>query len=530
MSKKIQIFIFGLNKAGKSTLIEYFRERKFIPQSPTIGVSITQMVFSNLVLEFTDVGGQEAFRKQWGVYLQSPHILVFVIDALDRDESRIQAGKEELLKMHGNVKIQGVPLLILVNKIDSPLAMSKNIAIEKYGIESLKDRVVATYEVSAKTGENMDAVLNAMTSMVLKDEAIEYIINKELKEQCKHLQSSFKDFIQRGKDAFKNEKYYPALANFNIAKEINSNLFQLGVITSGKDYKNLSSLIAKAKKKLDEIEAKKDKIGPKKTNLARLRYKEALEVIEEDKIKTISLFLFGLDRAGKTTFVEFLKQEKFKDQTPTLGINIAHIVLGNVRFEFNDLGGQEAFRSGWMDYWKNQDLMIFMVDASDSARLSEARDALWSILNRSETQGKPLLVLLNKIDVPDSKSSSFIEQSLGLKQTQERTIGIYEISIKRNLNLEKALNFMVSLLLKDDVLEKFVTSELKRLIKNYRQMYNAYLKEAKLLEKEKNYPSAFHRVYKAVLIQKELFKHGIGKAQKEIKKGETWLAKLKKNM
>ena len=60
----------------------------------------------------------------------------------------------------------------------------------------------------------MEAVLNAMTSMVLKDEAIEYFINKELKEQCKHLQSSFKDFIQRGKEAFKNEKYYPALLFF----------------------------------------------------------------------------------------------------------------------------------------------------------------------------------------------------------------------------------------------------------------------------------------------------------------------------
>ena len=96
---KIQIFVFGLNKVGKTTLVEYLREKKFVPQSPTIGVSISQIIFQNLTMEFTDVGGQKQFRQMWEEHLKQPHVLVYVIDASDRDEDRVQDGRFELHKL-----------------------------------------------------------------------------------------------------------------------------------------------------------------------------------------------------------------------------------------------------------------------------------------------------------------------------------------------------------------------------------------------------------------------------------------------
>ena len=520
--KKLSIFVFGLSKAGKTTLIEYFRQRKFIPQSPTIGVSISQIIFQKLVLDFTDVGGQDMFRKQWDNYLKKPHILVFVIDGVDRDTTRMQTAKMELQKMIRNPKVVGAPLLVLINKVDDPLCMSKKVVEEKYDLVAIKDRDVATYPVSAMTGNNIDAVLNAMTSMVLKDEAIEYFVNEQVKQQSRNLLGSYKEFLDQGNQKFKEGSYSEALAMLNLAKEISSNLFQLGVISSGKEYQKLTNTIAKVERALDKQEALKQK-QPVKSYLTVLK-EEAGQ--QKDVVKTVSIFLFGLDRAGKTTFVEYLKNEQFKDHAPTLGMNISNLVLGNVRFNFNDLGGQQAFRETWMDYWTDQTLMIFMVDSADAARFQEAKQALWGILNNPRTRGTPLLVLVNKLDLPMSKPRVVVESAIDYHAITRPVMAIHEISVKNGYNLDKALNFIVSLILKDNEMERFVSKEIKRLIKNYKEMYKAYVKEAKVMEKKKDFQTAYNRVYKARMIQEELFKHGWSKAAKKMKKCDNWLNKL----
>jgi len=522
---KINIFVFGLSRAGKSTIIEFFRQKKFVPQSPTMGVSISQIVLQKLTLEFTDVGGQAVFRKQWDSYLVKPHVLVFVIDALDRDEHHIADAREEMDRMLRNPKVTGTPLLILFNKIDEPLAMARNVVIDKYKLKDFPDRDSAIYEVSAKTGTNMDAVLNAITSIVLKDDAIEFFVNEEVKQLSRNLLSSYKDFYQKGNDSFKNGKFDEALACFNLSKEISSNLFQLGVLPSGKEYRNLTSMIMKTQKAIDEKE-KMQAAKPQRSYLGTLK-DEAKTIEKRDRaFKTVSIYLFGLDRAGKTTFVEYLKNDAFKNQTPTLGVNITNLVLGNVRFEFNDLGGQQAFRATWMDNWKNQDIMIYMIDAADSARFGEAKEALWSILDRPETQDKPLLVLVNKVDLPNAKPLVLVESALDYHEIDRTPKAMYETSVKSNYNLDKALNFIVSLVLQDNEMEKFISREIKRLIRNYLGMFEAYTKEAKVLEKSKDFQTAYNRVYKARTIQEELFKHGNSKAQKEIKRCDEWLTKL----
>ncbi|MBN2150565.1 MAG: hypothetical protein JW839_03865 [Candidatus Lokiarchaeota archaeon] len=524
--KRIGVFVFGLSRAGKSTIVEYFRQKRFVPQTPTMGVSISQLIFQKLVLEFTDVGGQEVFRKQWNSYLARPHVLVFVIDGLNRDDNHISDARGELDRMLKNQKVAGTPLLVLVNKVDEPLAMSKATVIERYQLHEYADRDSAIYEVSARTGTNMDAVLNAMTSIVLKDEAIEYFVSEEIKQLSRTMLSSYKEFSQKGEREFKDGNLEDALACLNLAKEISSNLFQFGILPSGKEYQRLTSTIIKVQKAIDEKE-RAEAEQPRRSYLGALKDEAtAAERRDAKAFKVVSIFLFGLDRAGKTTFVEYLKNDAYKDQTPTLGVNLTHLVLGNVRFAFNDLGGQQAFRPGWMDYWKGQDLMIFIVDAADAARFEEARDALWSILRHPDTRGKPLLVLANKVDLPDAKPLVLVQSAIEYHEIDRTPKAIYETSVKGNYNLDKALNFIVSLVLHDSEMGKFVSREVKRLLKNYKAMYDAYVKEARLLEKDRDFQTAYNRVYKAKMVQEELFKHGDSRAQKEIRKLDQWLAKL----
>nr|MDO8116424.1 ADP-ribosylation factor-like protein [Candidatus Sigynarchaeota archaeon] len=164
--------------------------------------------------------------------------------------------------------------------------------------------------------------------------------------------------------------------------------------------------------------------------------------------------------------------------------------------------------------------MIFMVDAADSRRFPEARDALLSVIGRPETRGKPLLVLASKVDLPEAKPRVVVETSLGLHEIDRNRNewAMYEVSIKSNFNVDRALNYIVSIIMQDADVEKFISNELKRLVKNYKAMFKAYMGEAKQLERNRSWSEALDRLYKARAIQEELFKQGDGKAQKEIKK------------
>nr|MDO8108989.1 ADP-ribosylation factor-like protein [Candidatus Sigynarchaeota archaeon] len=333
-------------------------------------------------------------------------------------------------------------------------------------------------------------------------------------ERHKQMKSSFDDFLQQGTRALKAKKHFTALSSFNIAKSIATSLVaEKGEGVSAKDLKKLDKLIDDAKKSIAE-----GKTGDmiKRSFLSRLRNRDTAKAARPGAVsKTLSIFLFGLDRAGKTTFVEFLNKEKFCDQTPTLGLNVSQIVLGNLKFEFNDLGGQQMFRGSWMEYWKNQSVLVFMVDVADAARFSEAKDALWSIIKRPETAGKPLLILLNKIDLPDAKDAVTVKKAIDFYRIDREPTGVFEISIKQNKNLDKPLNFLASIALEDDELQEFVSEETARISMELGQVYTSLLAEAKELESHGKYEQALNPLYKAKLIQDEIAANGISGGQKK---------------
>ena len=341
-----------------------------------------------------------------------------------------------------------------------------------------------------------------------------------------HLVSSYKDFVDRGVKALDSGKYYPALSAFNLAKKVMGEMARKGVKIDDKEAKNLDKLITKAKKKQSDEEKKKGGAA-KQSVLSRLRVqKPAPGGRAAPPPKKLSMFIFGLDRAGKTTLVDYLQQEKYFDHTPTLGINISHIALGRISLEFNDLGGQQAFRSSWMDYWKNPDVLVFVVDAADTGRLGEARDALWSILNQPDTRGKPLLVLSNKVDLPDARRLDAVKGALGLENVAGRTFSIFEISIKTNYHCDMIITFLAGLVMKDDEMKDYVNDEVDRLARNLEEIYIAYMDEAKLLEKSGENRKAYERVYKAKLVQEELLEHGYSGAAKKRQKCQEWMDRL----
>jgi len=130
------------------------------------------------------------------------------------------------------------------------------------------------------------------------------------------------------------------------------------------------------------------------------------------------VLILGLDNSGKTTLLLMLKDNKVTIPNRTKEPNVVELRLGSTRLHATDLGGHETARSShpWAGYMgKHITGVVFVVDASDTARLDKARKELESVL-RSDALGPsvPVVVLGNKIDLGAAMSEAELVAGLGL--------------------------------------------------------------------------------------------------------------------
>ena len=128
----------------------------------------------------------------------------------------------------------------------------------------------------------------------------------------------------------------------------------------------------------------------------------------------------GLDNAGKTTILKALMGETCTNLPPTKGFGPQKFQFNEVTFSVRDLGGQKSIRSLWENYYQQSDLLIYVIDSSDSYRLEETGNELYSILQQPELSGIPILIYANKQDLNLSLSPDEIIESLNLTRIVDR--------------------------------------------------------------------------------------------------------------
>lgn len=142
-----------------------------------------------------------------------------------------------------------------------------------------------------------------------------------------------------------------------------------------------------------------------------------------------SVLLLGLDNAGKTTLHEQIKSAFLESRpapklktVPTVGQNVSTITLPDMYLKIWDVGGQHSLRKLWQSYYTSCHAIVFVIDSTDigdgnlesdsSGRLEECRLVLEDVLQHSETEGVPLLVLANKQDREDCVEVVRIKEGL----------------------------------------------------------------------------------------------------------------------
>jgi small GTP-binding protein len=166
--------------------------------------------------------------------------------------------------------------------------------------------------------------------------------------------------------------------------------------------------------------------------------------VEVPQSSLLKIFLCGLDNAGKTTLVHFLKTGEFiANLLPTRRFNIEHVVLAGVNVIVWDMPGQDIFRNSWLKGAQDSNLFLFMLDLADRARWDLAKIELWKMLDRFELKGVPLLVLGNKVDLVNGNvRREMLLDELELYQAKNRRWNLIFTSIKEKKGIQESFSWI----------------------------------------------------------------------------------------
>lgn len=167
----------------------------------------------------------------------------------------------------------------------------------------------------------------------------------------------------------------------------------------------------------------------------------------------LEVALAGLDGAGKSTLASAMREptEPPESTAPTIGLVVRKTRHRGVDLMVWDLGGHHRFRDDWGKHVRGCGALLFVVDVTDSERLTEARQALSRLLEDPAVGDLPLLVLANKADLlaPTDRASEELRgwpslvQELNLDMIENSRWCILGLSATRRSNLDKVLRWLI---------------------------------------------------------------------------------------
>ncbi|KAL0248063.1 hypothetical protein GEMRC1_003300 [Eukaryota sp. GEM-RC1] len=127
------------------------------------------------------------------------------------------------------------------------------------------------------------------------------------------------------------------------------------------------------------------------------------------------VLLLGLDNAGKSTILNYMKDEvKDNITVPTVGYSLEEFTFQGISFNCYDMSGQQRYRDLWEHYIKDCQAIIFVIDATDALRLCVAKEELGSVISHEDLKPVPILIFGNKMDLPEAESPAAITSNLEL--------------------------------------------------------------------------------------------------------------------
>ena len=134
-TEEARILMFGLDAAGKTTILYVTKLGEVVTTIPTIGFNVETIKFGKMSVTAWDVGGRDKIRPLWRHYYQNTTGIVFVVDSNDRE--RVTNAHEELQRTLREDELREIPVLVFANKQDLPNALSPTDLIEELKLNDL---------------------------------------------------------------------------------------------------------------------------------------------------------------------------------------------------------------------------------------------------------------------------------------------------------------------------------------------------------------------------------------------------------
>ena len=139
--------------------------------------------------------------------------------------------------------------------------------------------------------------------------------------------------------------------------------------------------------------------------------------------KKLSIALFGLDAAGKTTILYKLKLGEIVTTIPTIGFNVEQVDIDSQHHVTAwDVGGRGKMRALFRHYIENMDAVFFILDSNDKDRMETARYEMTYFSKICLEKNIVLVILANKQDLPNALSTREILLQLELDKHLPRGI------------------------------------------------------------------------------------------------------------
>lgn len=168
------------------------------------------------------------------------------------------------------------------------------------------------------------------------------------------------------------------------------------------------------------------------------------------KLDYIKLVFFGLDQAGKTSIISYIKKKEpltvLKEHLktrPTVGVDFQKIQFNEIPIILTELGGQKAIRDAYMpnitNYFKDSNVAVFVIDSTMPERFGEALEFFRTVYQKLLDHDMliPIKISVHKADTGVMEASGVINEIIKI------------ISQQMNISLVELMNSVFATSIKD---------------------------------------------------------------------------------
>lgn len=165
-STRKRILVIGLDKAGKTALVQTIVQEPYDTLHHTQGLKINFAKRDGIRLAFWELPGLPHFRPQWQSYYDGVDMMIFVVDS--GNSKRMTEAHAVLRTVLHSPVLTGVPLLIFATKCDRTIKRKPAQIINLMKLNDIRDRHWYIQACSSESGYGIDAGLEWMITELKK--------------------------------------------------------------------------------------------------------------------------------------------------------------------------------------------------------------------------------------------------------------------------------------------------------------------------------------------------------------------------